>query len=56
LLYSLKTPEIRRQYPRRLKVFLDFLKIEGNLEQQSKEFLEKAKQNPHGLMYFISLF
>jgi hypothetical protein len=55
-LYSLKTPEIRRQYPRRLKVFLDFLKIEGNLEQQSKEFLEKAKQNSHGLMYFISLF
>lgn len=57
-LYALKAPETRRQYPRRLKVFLDFLKLEGNLEQQSKEFLEKAKQNPqwaqHSLMQFIA--
>jgi hypothetical protein len=55
-LYALKAPETKRQYPRRLKVFLDFLKLEGTLEHQSKEFLEKAKQNSHGLMYFISLF
>jgi len=42
----LKAPETKRQYPRRLKVFLGFLKLDGTLEQQSKEFLEKAKQNP----------
>ena len=45
-LYALKAPETKRQYQRRLKVFLDFLKLDGTLEQQSKEFLEKAKQNP----------
>lgn len=58
-LYALKAPETKRQYPRRLKVFLDFLKLDGTLEQQSKEFLEKAKQNPqwaqNSLMQFIAL-
>jgi hypothetical protein len=58
-LYALKAPETKRQYPRRLKVLLDFLKLEGNLEQQSKEFLEKAKQNPqwvqNSIMQFITL-
>jgi hypothetical protein len=29
----------RRQYPRRLKAFLDFLKLEGNLEEQARYFL-----------------
>jgi hypothetical protein len=28
-LYALKAPETKRQYPRRLKVFLDFLQIES---------------------------
>ena len=42
-LYALKAPETRRQYPRRLKVFLDYLKLEGTLEQQAKGFLSKAK-------------
>ena len=35
-LYALKAPETKRQYPRRLKVFLDFLHIESpysNFEQ-----------------------
>jgi hypothetical protein len=58
-LYALKAPETKRQYPRRLKVFLDFLKLDGTLEQQSKEFLEKAKQNPqwsqHSLLQFMAL-
>lgn len=45
-LYVLKAPETRRQYPRRLNVFLDYLKLEGTLEQQAKEFLFMAKQNP----------
>jgi hypothetical protein len=58
-LYALKAPETKRQYPRRLKVFLDFLNLDGTLEQQSKEFLEKAKQNPqwaqHSLMQFMTL-
>ena len=45
-LYALKAPETKRQYLRRLKVFLDYLKLEGTLEQQAKEFLSKTKQNP----------
>jgi hypothetical protein len=56
-LYALKAPETKRQYPRRLKVFLDFLKLDGTLEQQSKEFLARAKQNPqwaqHSLMQLL---
>ena len=28
-LYALKAPETKRQYPRRLKVFLDFLQIDS---------------------------
>ncbi|MDP8941019.1 MAG: hypothetical protein M3M84_00580 [Thermoproteota archaeon] len=58
-LYALKAPETKRQYPRRLKVFLDFLKLDGTLEEQSKEFLERAKQNPqwaqHSLLQFMTL-
>lgn len=30
----LRAPETKRQYPRRLKVFMDFVKIEGDLRQQ----------------------
>jgi hypothetical protein len=48
-LYALKAPETKRQYLRRLKVFLDYLKLEGTLEQQAKEFLSKTKQNPNEL-------
>ena len=45
-LYALRAPESRRQYPTRLKKFLDFLKLEGNLEEQAKYFLVKAKESP----------
>jgi hypothetical protein len=44
-LYALKASETKRQYPRRLKVFLDFLKLEGSLESQATEFLIRAKQD-----------
>jgi hypothetical protein len=50
-LYALKAPETKRQYPRRLKVFLDFLKLDGTLEQQSKEFLEISN-----LLLFVIVF
>ena len=55
--YALKAPESKRQYPKRFKVFLDFLKIEGNLDTQAKKFVSKAKEDPNwvqeGLMRFI---
>jgi len=44
-MYALKAPETRRQWPRRLKPFFDFLKIEGDLERQAEYFVIKAKQN-----------
>jgi hypothetical protein len=57
-LYALKAPETKRQYPRRAKIFFDFLKLEEPLENQARDFLYKAKQDPQwaqsSLMQFIS--
>jgi hypothetical protein len=44
-MYALKASETRRQWPRRLKVFFDFIKLEEPIEEQAKQFLIKAKQN-----------
>ena len=43
-LYAVKSPESKRQC--RFKMFLDFLGFGGTLEEQAKEFLSNAKQNP----------
>jgi hypothetical protein len=43
--YALKAPESRRQYPRRFKPFLDFLKLEGSLNEQAKQFYSKARED-----------
>src|SRR5215212_10195157 len=57
-LYALKAPETKRQYPRRFKVFLDFLKLKGTFEEQAKQFLMKARTNPQwaqdNFMQFIA--
>lgn len=45
-MYALKAPESKRQYPKRFKMFLDFLKIPGDLDSQAKKFLSEAKVNP----------
>jgi integrase len=51
-LYALRAPESKRQYPRRLKVFLDYLTNKGELkcssvlEDECKEFLLRIKENP----------
>jgi hypothetical protein len=34
-LYAVKSPESKRQYPRRLKMFLDYLGLDGVLEEQA---------------------
>ena len=56
--YALKAPESKRQYPRRLKIFLDYLRLEGNLEEHAEQFYSKAIENPRwaedALMNFIS--
>jgi hypothetical protein len=45
-LYAVKSPESKRQYPRRFKMFLDFLGFDGSLKEQAEESLTNAKQNP----------
>jgi integrase len=44
-MYALKSSEARRQYPKRLKMLFDYLKLSEPLEEQAIEFLNKAKQN-----------
>jgi hypothetical protein len=57
-LYAVKSPESKRKYPRRFKMFLAFLGFRGTLEEQAQEFLRNAKQNPEwvqdSLIQFIS--
>jgi hypothetical protein len=33
-LFALKAPETKRQYPKRLEVFLDFLNLSGTFEDK----------------------
>ena len=47
-LYALKAPESKRQYPKRLKVYLDFLTSKNelscsDLENQCREFMAKSQ-------------
>jgi hypothetical protein len=46
-MYALKAKESKRQYPRRFKMFLDYLKIEGTtINEQAKQLLINTKNNP----------
>jgi len=42
-MYALKSSESRRQYPRRLKLFFDFIGLGGTLNEQAIEFLKRCK-------------
>ena len=45
-LYALKAPETKRQRPGRLKISLDFLKLDGTtLDEKAKEFMVKARRD-----------
>ena len=46
-MYGIKSPETKRQYPRRLTRFLDFLNFDGidTIEEQAKIFLSMALAN-----------
>jgi len=46
-MYALKAPETKRQYPKRLEVFLDYLKLHGStIEEKANQFYEFIKQDP----------
>lgn len=55
--YALKSSESQRQYPGRLKVFLDYLGLRGTIQEQTRIFAKKARNDPkwfqESLMKFI---
>jgi hypothetical protein len=44
-MYALKSSEARRQYPRRLKLFFDFIGLRGLLNEQAMEFLMRLRKD-----------
>ena len=40
--YALKAAESQRQYPRRLKVYLDYLGLKGGIHNQAREFAQEG--------------
>jgi hypothetical protein len=51
-LYALKAPETKRQYPRRLKVFLDFLQIDSPYSDFDQDLRYKASIFAVGKRFF----
>lgn len=55
--YALKASESKRQYPRRFKIFLDYLNLEGALVEQAEQFYLKASKDlpwcEQNLMAFV---
>jgi hypothetical protein len=49
--YALKSSEARRQYPKRLKMLSDYLKLSGTLEEQAIEYLNKAQKQENGAQW-----
>jgi hypothetical protein len=43
-MYALKSSEARRQYPKRLKMLFDYIRLPGLLEEQAREFLDRASE------------
>lgn len=48
-LFALKAPETKRQYPKRLEVFFNFLDIHGSLEEKAMSFYQKASMDSRWL-------
>jgi hypothetical protein len=55
--YALKASESKRQYPRRFKIFLDYLNLKGALVEQAEQFYLKASKDlpwcEQNLMAFV---
>jgi hypothetical protein len=52
MLFALPSPESKRQYPRRLRVFMDFAGFDGDIIRQSSDLLKKALEDPRWLEVF----
>ena len=44
-LYALKAPDSKRQYPRRLEYFFDYLGLNGTLKEKCMVFYNQAKRD-----------
>lgn len=56
MLFALKSPESKRQYPKRLKVFMDHLNLDGDINGQARLLLNKAFEDPKWLENSIIRF
>jgi integrase len=54
--YALKSSESQRQYPGRLKVFLDYLGLEGTIDEQARDLTKKARNSPQWLQDCLMKF
>lgn len=54
--YALKAPETKRQYPRRLKVFMDFIGLEGNIQDQAKSLIAEILRNKEWFKFSLVKF
>ena len=55
-MYALKSSEARRQYPKRLKLFFDFIGVGGTLPEQASNFLARLKKVLQNSKTFFSFF
>ncbi|HEX9318611.1 MAG TPA: hypothetical protein VF884_06725, partial [Nitrososphaeraceae archaeon] len=57
--YGLKSADGKRQYPARLKVFFDYIRLDGTLTEQAIVFLDGARKNStwsqSSIMRFIDI-
>jgi hypothetical protein len=42
-MYALNSSEAKRQYPKRFEIFLNFLSLSGDLNENALQFYQKAK-------------
>ncbi len=54
--YALKARETKRQYPRRLKVFMDFIGLEGNIQDQAKSLKAEILRNKEWFKFSLVKF
>jgi hypothetical protein len=56
-LYALKAPETKRQYPKRIEIFLNFVGITGsNIDEKLVNFYDQVKTNSNWLQNALISF
>jgi len=50
-MYALKAPETRRQYPRRLEYFFDFLALKGDIREKCLTLYNLAKNDNNWIQF-----